>query len=107
MGCDLDKGTLEKKDLVSSIFGLVICTVQPFETRVDQKTVSIIVLGCFHPAIKVQSASIHFFLGDDGEKHDSVDVGDGVCLLPTSTYSMLSCSAGIRYQDLTSSPGDQ
>jgi protein SDA1 len=45
--------------------------------RTDPKAVSIIALGCFHPTIKVQSASIHFFLGHDEEKEDSDD-GDDV-----------------------------
>ncbi|KAH7907971.1 SDA1-domain-containing protein [Hygrophoropsis aurantiaca] len=39
----------------------------------DAKPVAIISLGCFHPAMKVQSASIHFFLGSDDEKEDSDD----------------------------------
>ncbi|KAG8217346.1 SDA1-domain-containing protein [Butyriboletus roseoflavus] len=39
----------------------------------DAKTVSIIALGCFHPVIKVQSASLHFFLGSDEDKEDSDD----------------------------------
>ncbi|KAI1790715.1 SDA1-domain-containing protein [Ganoderma leucocontextum] len=37
----------------------------------DAKTVSIIALGCFHPVVKVQSASLHFFLGSDEDKEDS------------------------------------
>ncbi|PIL23698.1 hypothetical protein GSI_13447 [Ganoderma sinense ZZ0214-1] len=37
----------------------------------DAKAVSIIALGCFHPVVKVQSASLHFFLGSDEEKEDS------------------------------------
>ncbi|KAI8998932.1 actin cytoskeleton organization and cell cycle progression protein [Trametes punicea] len=37
----------------------------------DAKTVSIIALGCFHPVVKVQSASLHFFLGGDEEEEDS------------------------------------
>ncbi|KIJ99557.1 hypothetical protein K443DRAFT_679820 [Laccaria amethystina LaAM-08-1] len=37
----------------------------------DAKSVSIISQGCFHPVIKVQSASIYFFLGDDEESEDS------------------------------------
>ncbi|EIN07629.1 protein required for actin cytoskeleton organization and cell cycle progression [Punctularia strigosozonata HHB-11173 SS5] len=46
----------------------------------DPKTVSIISLGCFHPATKVQRASIHFFLGDDEdeEEDDSDDEGPDV-----------------------------
>ncbi|KAG5643900.1 hypothetical protein DXG03_009471 [Asterophora parasitica] len=39
----------------------------------DIKPVAIIALGCFHPVTKVQSASIHFFLGSDEEKDDSDD----------------------------------
>ncbi|KAH9946401.1 SDA1-domain-containing protein [Epithele typhae] len=42
----------------------------------DAKTVSIIALGCFHPVAKVQSASLHFFLGSDEEKEDSDDEED-------------------------------
>ncbi|KAG5220584.1 Severe Depolymerization of Actin [Salix suchowensis] len=42
----------------------------------DTKPVSIIALGCFHPVLKVQSASLHFFLGGDEEKEDSDDEGD-------------------------------
>ncbi|KAF9239627.1 SDA1-domain-containing protein [Melanogaster broomeanus] len=37
----------------------------------DAKSVSIVALGCFHPVMKVQSASVHFFLGSDDEKEDS------------------------------------
>ncbi|KAJ7093086.1 protein required for actin cytoskeleton organization and cell cycle progression [Mycena epipterygia] len=44
----------------------------------DAKPVSIIALGCFHPVVKVQSASIHFFLGSDDEKEDSDDEGEDV-----------------------------
>ncbi|SJL04385.1 related to SDA1-required for normal organization of the actin cytoskeleton and required for passage through Start [Armillaria ostoyae] len=39
----------------------------------DVKPVSIVALGCFHPVVKVQSASIHFFLGSDEDKEDSDD----------------------------------
>ncbi|KAK7023814.1 protein SDA1 [Favolaschia claudopus] len=42
----------------------------------DAKPVAIIALGCFHPVIKVQSASIHFFLGSDEEKEDSDEEAD-------------------------------
>jgi hypothetical protein len=37
------------------------------ETRMDTKTVAIVALGCTHPNAKVQSASIHFFIGQDGD----------------------------------------
>ncbi|KAG6845041.1 hypothetical protein H0H87_001378 [Tephrocybe sp. NHM501043] len=39
----------------------------------DTKPVAIVALGCFHPVTKVQSASVHFFLGSDEEKEDSDD----------------------------------
>lgn len=42
----------------------------------DAKSVSIVALGCFHPVMKVQNASIHFFLGSDDDKEDSDDEGD-------------------------------
>ncbi|KAI0085392.1 actin cytoskeleton organization and cell cycle progression protein [Irpex rosettiformis] len=38
----------------------------------DAKTVSIVALGCFHPVFKVQSASLHFFLGT-GDEEDISD----------------------------------
>ena len=54
---------------------------QPYRHRNDAKTVSIIALGCFHPVTKVQSASLHFFLGSDEEKEDSDDEEEDVCAL--------------------------
>jgi len=46
--------------------------------RNDAKTVSIVVLGCFHPFTKVQSASLHFFLGSEDEQEENSD-NDEVC----------------------------
>lgn len=43
------------------------------------KSVAIIALGCFHPVTKVQSASLHFFLGSDKESEDSDESDDDVC----------------------------
>jgi len=40
--------------------------------RSDAKSVSIIAQGCFHPVTKVQSASLHFFLGSE-EMEESGD----------------------------------
>lgn len=37
----------------------------------DSKSVSIVSLGCFHPVAKVQSASLHFFLGEEDEEDSS------------------------------------
>ncbi|KAH9978317.1 protein required for actin cytoskeleton organization and cell cycle progression [Russula compacta] len=42
----------------------------------DAKSVAIVALGCFHPATKVQSASLHFFLGSDEESEDSEEESD-------------------------------
>ncbi|KAF7796789.1 hypothetical protein EIP86_007973 [Pleurotus ostreatoroseus] len=42
----------------------------------DAKTVSIVALGCFHPVTKVQSASLHFFLGEEEDQEDSDDEDD-------------------------------
>ncbi|KAH9995025.1 SDA1-domain-containing protein [Russula vinacea] len=42
----------------------------------DAKSVAIVALGCFHPVTKVQSASLHFFLGDDEGSEDSDDESD-------------------------------
>lgn len=49
-------------------------------SRNDAKTVSIVALGCFHPVTKVQSASLHFFLGSDEENDDSDDEEEDVRL---------------------------
>ncbi|KAI0270933.1 SDA1-domain-containing protein [Russula aff. rugulosa BPL654] len=42
----------------------------------DAKSVAIVAMGCFHPVTKVQSASLHFFLGDDEGSEDSDDESD-------------------------------
>ncbi|KAF9052728.1 SDA1-domain-containing protein [Panaeolus papilionaceus] len=39
----------------------------------DAKSVSIVAQGCFHPVTKVQSASLHFFLGSEEAGDDSDD----------------------------------
>lgn len=41
--------------------------------RNDAKTVSVVALGCFHPFTKVQSASLHFFLGSEDEEDEGSD----------------------------------
>ena len=55
-------------------------------SRNDAKTVSIVALGCFHPVIKVQSASLHFFLGSDDEQEDSEDDDDDVRAQPICSH---------------------
>lgn len=42
----------------------------------DAKTVSIVVRACQHPNVKVQSAAVHFFLGDEDGGVDSDDESD-------------------------------
>lgn len=55
--------------------------------RTDAKPVSIVSLGCFHPVTKVQSASVHFFLGSDEQKEDSDDEAEEVCAHKTNEIS--------------------
>lgn len=43
----------------------------------DGKSVSIVSLGCFHPVAKVQSASLHFFLGEEDDDEDSESEDEG------------------------------
>jgi hypothetical protein len=85
---------------VNSRRRLILC-------RTDAKPVSIVALGCFHPVMKVQSASIHFFLGSGEEKEDSDDEEDDV-----STYGQLHFGSNIhpsgpRCQSLAPSSGNQ
>ncbi|KAK7061025.1 Severe Depolymerization of Actin [Paramarasmius palmivorus] len=44
----------------------------------DAKPVSIVALGCLHPTVKVQSASMHFFLGSEDDQEDSEDEDEEV-----------------------------
>lgn len=48
-------------------------SISQLHPRSDAKSVSIIAQGCFHPVTKVQSASLHFFLGGDEEEDNSDD----------------------------------
>lgn len=72
MGDRVSKRVMEERNLV--------CILNPPEklrtyhrNRNDAKTVSIVALGCFHPVTKVQSASVHFFLGSEDDAADSDD----------------------------------
>lgn len=49
--------------------------------RHDAKSVSIIVQGCFHPVAKVQSASLHFFLGSEEDEDEDDNDDNDVCLV--------------------------
>ena len=57
--------------LVPSSF--FVCQMLNHNCRSDAKSVSIIAQGCFHPTTKVQSASLHFFLGSEEVDEDSED----------------------------------
>jgi hypothetical protein len=72
------KRVVEEIYLVIVSLSLLILYTQLFPHRTDAKTVSIIALGCFHPNVKVQSASLHFFLGSEDEQDDSDDDDDEV-----------------------------
>ncbi|KAF9456498.1 protein required for actin cytoskeleton organization and cell cycle progression [Collybia nuda] len=56
----------------------VILTKELWRKRIwtDAKSVSIVSLGCFHPVTKVQSASIHFFLENEGKEDSDDDSGE-------------------------------
>lgn len=81
MGRHLDKRTLEERHLVRRILLLVFFFLSTTPFRTDAKPVTIIALGCFHPVTKVQSASVHFFLGSDEDKADSDEDEDEVCMV--------------------------
>ena len=49
---------------------LLHCSQGSGMSRNDAKTVAILALGCFHPVTKVQSASIHFFLGSEDDNDE-------------------------------------
>lgn len=51
------------------------------QTWTDAKSVSIVALACFHPVIKVQSASLYFFLGGDQDEQDSDDESDQASII--------------------------
>lgn len=59
-------------------FALFDSSHQWVSSRNDAKSVSIVALGCLHPSIKVQSASIHFFLGGDDDVENSEDEEEDV-----------------------------
>lgn len=66
-------------------------------TWTDAKPVAIVALGCFHPVMKVQTASIHFFLGSDEDKEDSDDEEDDVCLYLLATQTLINrCHCSYR-----------
>jgi hypothetical protein len=85
---------------VNSRRRLILC-------RTDAKPVSIVALGCFHPVMKVQSASIHFFLGSSEEKEDSDDEEDDVSAYGQLHFGSNMHLSGPRCQSLAPSSGNQ
>lgn len=70
--------------------------------RNDAKSVAIMAMACFYPAVKVQSASIHFFLGSDQENDEMEPSDDEVPLLLHLQITSFNASAvGTRSQDIT------
>ena len=69
MGCNINKRLMAERDLVQ-VHSFLLGYANSCDLRTDAKSVSIIALGCFHPVVKVQSASIHFFLGGDDENEN-------------------------------------
>ncbi|KZV81450.1 SDA1-domain-containing protein [Exidia glandulosa HHB12029] len=57
----------------------VLLTKELWKTGVwnDNKSVAIVALGCMHPNVKVQSASMHFFLGESDDKDDDESGDEG------------------------------
>ncbi|KAG8836235.1 Severe Depolymerization of Actin [Serendipita sp. 399] len=72
-----DSGQESKKE-TEALWAIVV-TRELWKKNVwnDAKSVSIVALGCFHPVAKVQSASLHFFLGSDEEDDDSESEDEG------------------------------
>jgi hypothetical protein len=81
VGCCIDKGVVEEGNLVGTCVRFGLCKALTSDCRTDAKPVSIVSLGCFHPVMKVQSASIHFFLGSDEEKEDSDEEREDVSIV--------------------------
>ncbi|KAF8436929.1 protein required for actin cytoskeleton organization and cell cycle progression [Boletus edulis BED1] len=78
-----DKGKLRTPANGEDAMWAVILTKQLWQKQTwsDAKSVSIVALGCFHPVIKVQSASLHFFLGSDDDKENSDDEPDQASII--------------------------
>ena len=62
-------------------------------------------MACFHPVLKVQSASIHFFLGSD-QDDDEMEPSDDEVPLPSYSriISFNGSAIGSRSQNVTTPP---
>jgi len=79
---------------------LVLTSFKPNSSnRNDAKSVAIIAMACFHPIVKVQSASMHFFL-DPNQDDDKMEASDDeATLLSYPRILSLNCSTiGSRSQ---------
>jgi hypothetical protein len=97
VGCNFDEVIVERADMVREC--VVIKTSHKVQFRSDSKSVSIVALGCLHPMTKVQSASIHFFLGNDDENEDQED---DVCIRFDLLHFVLKFSPGSRCRSVAS-----
>jgi protein SDA1 len=72
---NLNSGAERSSDSGDEAMWAVVLTKELWKKGVweDAKSVAIVAFGCFHPVTKVQSASLHFFLGGDEESEDSED----------------------------------
>ena len=71
MGNLPNKGSLGEESMVCTRRSCTRGGLAHIYVRDDAKTISIIALGCFHPNVKVQSASLHFFQGTQEEENSS------------------------------------
>ena len=61
-------------------------------------------MACFHPVVKVQSASIHFFLGSDQDDDEMEPNEDEATLLSCTRILLFNGSTiGSRSQNITTS----
>lgn len=113
MGSSTNEGTVEEGCLVCVCDLLLINLnlTRSIYGRDDAKTVSIVALACFHPHVKVQSAAIHFFLGDEDEddegSEDEDNVSSELCALfvtflingfPSQIRISEACSTSVQSQ---------
>ncbi|KAF8136121.1 SDA1-domain-containing protein [Boletus edulis] len=95
-----DKGKLRTPANGEDAMWAVILTKQLWQKQTwsDAKSVSIVALGCFHPVVKVQSASLHFFLGSDDDKENSDDEPDqaSISFTPASSSSHLPQEVDVK-----------
>jgi protein SDA1 len=93
------------KELWRKSIWSVLFVLTPFyldtSNRNDAKSVAIVAMACFHPIVKVQSASIHFFLGSDQDDDETEASDDEATLLSYPRRLSLNRSiTGSRSKDV-------